>query len=119
MNEQAIGDPRGFDRKREAKREFRSYIWGLSLALAMTLVPFGLVQWSTTLPRFWLLIVIGMFAVAQIVVHFRFFLLIDLSQQKREDLQLILFSTLILLLMGGGTIWIMTNLALRMRGIFY
>jgi cytochrome o ubiquinol oxidase operon protein cyoD len=115
MNERMIDDQRQFDQECEAKRQLRSYIWGISLALAMTLPPFALVYWSA-LPRFWLLVAIGGFAVVQIVVHFRFFLHIDLSKQKREDLQLILFSALILVLMGGGTLWIMANLALRMNG---
>ena len=54
-------------------------------------------------------------ALVQIVVHMRFFLHVDLSRQKREDLQLILFTVLLLALMGGGTIWILTDLAARMH----
>jgi cytochrome o ubiquinol oxidase operon protein cyoD len=115
MNERVIDEQQQPDQAREAQRELRSYLWGISLALATTLPPFALVYWSA-LPRFWLLVAIGGFAVAQIVVHFRFFLHIDLSKQKREDLQLILFSVLILMLMGGGALWIMANLALRMNG---
>ena len=57
---------------------------------------------------------IGAFALVQLVVHLRFFLHIDLSHQKREDLQLILFSVLLLAIMALGTIWIMGNLATRM-----
>lgn len=57
---------------------------------------------------------IAVFALAQIVVHVRFFLHIDLSGQKREDLQLILFTVLLLAIMSGGTIWIMANLYTRM-----
>lgn len=115
MTERALDRRQQPDPQREAKRELRSYMWGIGLALATTLPPFALVYWSA-LSRFWLLVAIGGFAVVQIVVHFRFFLHIDLSKQKREDLQLILFSALILVLMGGGTIWIMANLALRMNG---
>ena len=81
-------------------------------ALLLTLVPFALVHWAG-LPRSALLIVIGAFALVQMVVHFRFFLHIGF-RQKREDLQLILFSTLLLIIMVGGTIWIMFSLAQRM-----
>jgi cytochrome o ubiquinol oxidase operon protein cyoD len=97
------------------KRDFLSYVWGISLALLMTLVPFSLVHWADVamIPRFSLLIIIGVFALVQIVVHFRFFLHISFKE-KREDLQLILFSTLLLIIMVGGTIWIMGNLAQRM-----
>ena len=96
----------------EERRDFRSYAWGIALALLLTLVPFALVHWAGVRP-FPPLIVIGVFAVVQMIVHFRFFLHISFSQ-KREDLQLILFSTLVLIIMVGGTVWIMGSLALRM-----
>jgi cytochrome o ubiquinol oxidase operon protein cyoD len=83
------------------------------LVWLLTLVPFALIHWFKMIPRFQLLIVIGAFALLQMTVHFVFFLHINF-RQKREDLQLILFSTLLLILMVGGTIWIMGNLALRM-----
>lgn len=97
----------------ENARELRSYFIGYGLALILSIVPFALVIWSglglsTTLAT------IAGFALVQIVVHFRFFLHIDLSEQKREDLQLILFSVLLFTLMAGGTIWIMFNLRMRM-----
>ncbi|HEY8229058.1 MAG TPA: hypothetical protein VIG31_01260 [Rhodanobacteraceae bacterium] len=47
------------------------------------------------------------------IVHFRFFLHISFSH-KREDLQLILFSTVLLIIMVAGTIWITASLATRM-----
>ena len=89
-----------------------SYVWGAGLALLLTVVPFALVQWPV-MPRLPVLIVIGVFALLQTVVHFRFFLHIG-WRQKREDLQLILFSALLLIIMVAGTIWIMSSLALRM-----
>lgn len=100
------------ERKQEEYRDFRSYVWGIGLALALTLVPFALVHW-TWIPRFPLLIVIGAFALVQMLVHFHFFLHIGFKQ-KREDLQLIVFSALLLTIMAAGTIWIMASLALRM-----
>jgi cytochrome o ubiquinol oxidase subunit IV len=100
------------ERNQEERRDFRSYVWGIGLALLLTLVPFALVHWID-IPRFPLLIVIGAFALVQMLVHFRFFLHIGFKQ-KREDLQLILFSTLLLTIMVAGTIWIMASLALRM-----
>lgn len=81
--------------------------------MGLTLAAFAPVAWPGLLPREAALWAIGALALVQIVVHFRFFLHIDLSRQKREDLQLILFSTLLLILMAGGTIWIMLNLYAR------
>lgn len=98
---------------KEQARELRSYWIGYGLALALSIVPFALVAWGglTGATTLWM---VGAFALVQIVVHFRFFLHIDLSGQKREDLQLILFSVLLFTLMAGGTIWILYNLHMRM-----
>lgn len=57
-----------------------------------------------------------MFAVIQVICHFRVFLHVNLAREKREDLQLILFSGLLLLIMAGGTVWIIANLAGRLTG---
>lgn len=94
------------------RREFEAYVWGVCLALVLTVVPFALVHFghaaATTV-----YLVIGCLAFVQMVVHFRCFLHIGL-RQKREDLQLILFSAVLLVIMIGGTVWIMSNLAGRM-----
>ncbi|MEO6148448.1 MAG: cytochrome C oxidase subunit IV family protein [Sulfuriferula sp.] len=113
MNEQTHNIENRSETQQEERREFRSYVWGIGLALLLTLVPFALVHW-TAMPRFSLLIVIGVLALIQMVVHFRFFLHIGL-RQKREDFQLILFSVLLLAIMVGGTVWIMASLAMRMH----
>lgn len=94
-------------------RELKSYLIGYGLALVLSIVPFAAVAWGGLAITTTLWIIAG-FALVQIVVHFRFFLHIDLSGQKREDLQLILFSVLLFILMAGGTIWIMVNLHHRM-----
>jgi cytochrome o ubiquinol oxidase operon protein cyoD len=103
------------DRPRGAalrRRELRAYISGVVLALILTLVPFALVHWhAMAAPSVYYLI--GAFALVQIIVHFRCFLHISF-RQKREDLQLILFSTVLLIIIVGGTIWVMFNLAARM-----
>ncbi|CAN7692248.1 cytochrome C oxidase subunit IV family protein [Caballeronia sp. LjRoot29] len=112
MSEQPNLAVDGVDPRQEERREFRSYLWGAGIALLLTLVPFALVHWAD-LPRLPMLIVIGVFALVQILVHFRYFLHISFAH-KREDLQLILFSALLLTIMVAGTIWIMASLALRM-----
>jgi cytochrome o ubiquinol oxidase operon protein cyoD len=98
----------------QAQHEFRSYVIGGILSIALTVLAFTTVLWFD-LARSTTLAIVGIAAVAQIVVQLRYFLHIDLSGQKREDLQLILFSLVLLTLMAGGTIWIMGDLAGRMH----
>lgn len=112
MNEATHDHMESTDRKREERREFHSYVWGAGLALILTLVPFALVVW-TDVARQTLYIVIGALALVQMAVHFRFFLHLGLHR-KREDLHLILFSALLLVILVAGTIWIMANLSTRM-----
>lgn len=100
--------------EQEYKRELHTYITGYVLALALTLVPFGLV-YTSALPARGLALAIGGFALVQAIVHFRCFLHIDPPRQNVDDLYLILFSGLLLLFMVGGTIWILANLAIRMH----
>jgi cytochrome o ubiquinol oxidase operon protein cyoD len=99
--------------KQQEQREFRSYVWGVGLALLLTVVPFGLVHWRPGMSHISLRLVIGIFALAQMLVHFRFFLHLSFKE-KREDLLLLLFSALLLTIMVAGTIWIMASLAVRM-----
>lgn len=112
MYEQGDNGKNQLELKQQERHDFRSYVWGFGLGLLLTLLPFALVYWPE-IPRSPLLIVIGVFALAQMLVHLRFFLHIGFKQ-KREDLHLILFSALILIIMVAGTIWIMASLALRM-----
>lgn len=101
-------DPAGY------RRELRTYLTGFTLALALTVIPFALILYGV-LGAGVTMAVVGIFAIVQVVVHLRFFMSIDLSERKREDLDLILFSTLVLLIIVLGTVWIMGNLATRMH----
>lgn len=112
MTKQTDGVASPEDAAAQERKEFRSYVVGFSLALLLTLLPFAMVHWRRTSHVF-LFLFIGICALVQIVVHFRFFLHLS-WKDSREDLQLILFSTLLLVIMVAGTLWIMGSLALRM-----
>ena len=96
------------------RRELRTYLIGFGLALVLTVVPFTMIVLGG-MGGGVTLAVVGALAIVQVVVHLRFFMGLDLSERKREDLDLILFSTLVLLIIVLGTVWIMGNLALRMH----
>jgi heme/copper-type cytochrome/quinol oxidase subunit 4 len=89
------------------------YVVGYLAALGLTGGAFAAVRWRLLPPAslFGLVLVLG---AAQMVVHFRFFLHIGLKRSSRHDLQLILFSALIISLMTSGTLVILENLRRRM-----
>ncbi len=93
--------------------EFFTYAIGYVLALLLTAAAFGLVHWRVV-PARWMLAAVFGLALVQMLVHFRFFLHISLKRSARADLQLVLFSTLIVALMVGGTLVILFNLRTRM-----
>lgn len=100
--------------ERERPRdEFRSYVKGIVLAAILTAAAFAIVGWRL-LPREWALISLGALALVQIVVHFRFFLHIDLDKSHRDDLQLVLFTGLVVFLMVAGSVWILWSQHARM-----
>ena len=95
------------------RRELRTYVTGLVLALVLSGAAFALVAWSRW-PSQVQLIAIAALAGVQLVAHFRFFLHVDLRKSHRDDLQLILFTALIVGLMVGGSLWIIFNQNQRM-----
>ena len=97
----------------ERGKETGSYVAGLALSVLLTAAAFAAVA-LTDWPRPAVLWCIAALGVVQALVQLRCFLHIDLSRQKREDLQLILFTVMIVAVLVGGTIWIMASLATRM-----
>jgi cytochrome o ubiquinol oxidase operon protein cyoD len=93
--------------------ETRSCAIGYGLALALTGAAFATVHWPSFASTTTLAIVLGL-ALVQMVVHLRFFLHISLRRSARDDLQLILFSSLIVMLMVSGTLVILFDLRARM-----
>jgi cytochrome o ubiquinol oxidase operon protein cyoD len=91
----------------------RSYLTGLVLALILTAIPFALVA-TNALPKSSTLIVIGIAAVIQILVHLRYFLHLDLKSTPGENLAAIVFAAILIFIMVGGSFWIMFDLNNRM-----
>lgn len=93
--------------------ELVTYVVGYLLALALTIAAFAPVSFHWAPPSTALEIVLAL-AFVQIIVHFRCFLHVTLHGPARDDLLLIVFSTLIILLMVGGTLVVLFNLRTRM-----
>lgn len=94
-------------------RELKSYVLGYVLSLALTAAAFAVVRWPSIGARatFAIVLVLGL---VQMAVQFRCFLHVSLRRSSRHDLQLILFSTVIVALMVSGTLVIIFNLRERM-----
>jgi cytochrome o ubiquinol oxidase operon protein cyoD len=97
----------------EMLKDVRTYLIGYGLALVLSGAAFAAVRWPSFAGSTTLAIVFGL-ALVQMIVHFRFILHIGLARSSRDDLWLILFSTLIITLMVSGTIVLLLNLRARM-----
>jgi len=95
------------------RHDLRGYQTGFALAVILTIVPFALVATGTlsTMAALW---VIGVLGLVQIAVHVRYFLHVDLSPEKREELSLMVFSASLLVVMIAGMLWILFNMNARM-----
>lgn len=96
------------------RRDLRMYLIGFVLAIVLTAASF-FVALGTSLGIGITIALIGVLGLVQILVHLRFFLHIDTSKQKREDLDLILFTSLVAFIIILGTVWILGNLHDRMH----
>ncbi|MEJ2117665.1 MAG: cytochrome o ubiquinol oxidase subunit IV [Alphaproteobacteria bacterium] len=94
----------------------KSYLLGFGLALVLTAIPFGLVA-SNGATRTTTLLIITITAIIQVFVHLRFFLHLDFKTTPRENMLAMIFAVILIVILGGGTLWIMFNLNSRM-GMF-
>jgi cytochrome o ubiquinol oxidase operon protein cyoD len=91
----------------------KSYATGFVLAVILTVIPFGLVATHALEPAA-TLAAIAVLALVQVAVHLRFFLHLDLRTAPRENLLALGFAALVILIMIGGSLWIMLDLHTRM-----
>ena len=91
----------------------RPYLVGVALASVLTAIPFGLVA-ARALRPIQISVVIGAAAIAQVVVHLRYFLHLDLKPLSQNKLIALCFAAVVLLILVGGILWIMFDLNYRM-----
>ena len=91
----------------------KAYLTGLALALLLTAIPFALVGFEL-LPRTPALVAVAVMAVVQMLVHLRYFLHLDLTYTPRENLLALCFAGILIVIMIGGSLWIMFDLYHRM-----
>jgi len=98
---------------RELTHGVRTYLIGLALAVLLTALSFWLptttLVWGPGIP-----VALIVFAIAQMGVHLVFFLHITTSPDNTNNVLALAFGVLIVLLVIGGSIWIMANMNYNM-----
>jgi len=89
----------------------KSYLVGFLLAIALTLVPFGLVMSHAPIGT---PLIVAVFALAQISVHIVYFLHVNRSEEQRWNLTALVFTAIVVCIILGGSLWIMHNLYVNM-----
>jgi cytochrome o ubiquinol oxidase subunit IV len=92
---------------------FRGYLLGLALATLLTAASFVLPTtdflWAPGIP-----VALIVFAIAQMGVHLVFFLHITTSPDNTNNVLALAFGVMIVILVIGGSLWIMANLDANM-----
>ena len=96
-----------------SRGSIKSYATGFVLAVVLTVIPFGLVIYGGLSRPAVIDVIIGA-AVVQVLVHLHYFLHVNASSKARWNILALLFTTLIMTLIVGGSIWIMSHLHYRL-----
>lgn len=97
----------------ESSPTIRSYVIGFVLAVVLSAIPFWLVA-THALPPQRTLLIIGVAAVLQVLVHLHFFLHLNFTTTPMENLLALVFTGILIFIMVGGSFWIMFDLHSRM-----
>jgi cytochrome o ubiquinol oxidase operon protein cyoD len=88
---------------------FRSYLLGFALSVLLTVISFALpasnLVWAPGIP-----VALIVFAIAQMGVHLVFFLHITTAPDNTNNAMALAFGVLIVVLVIGGSLWIMANM---------
>ncbi len=91
----------------------KSYLTGFFLSIVLTLIPFILVMDGSASYDIILSTVVAL-AILQIIVHFIYFLHMNGSSEERWNLISLIFSILLIVIVVGGSLWIMHHLDVNM-----
>lgn len=100
----------------EAPPKLTGYLTGFTLALLLTLLAFGCVILGSQaeIPRWQIISGVSALALVQILVHLHYFLHLGFGAGQKLRVIALLFSLLIVVIMVGGTLWIMHDLNAQM-----
>lgn len=90
------------------------YVTGFILAVILTVIPFGLVMGNVIENRFTAVMVLGLFAVVQVVVHMYFFLHMNGKMQGGWTMMSTIFAVIFVAITLAGTLWVMFHMNTNM-----
>lgn len=96
-----------------SQKTLSSYLLGFTLCVVLTILSFSLVQWKWLTGNL-LFVALAVLALAQLLVQSVCFLRLNNSAEGRWKLLPFLFTMIILLVLVGGSLWIMYNLNYNM-----
>lgn len=91
----------------------KSYLVGFILSVILTVIPFYMVMTEAASSGV-LVTTIAILAVVQIIVQIVYFLHMNTSSEQRWNLTALVFTLLIIIIVVGGSIWIMHELNINM-----
>ncbi len=90
------------------------YVTGFILAVILTVIPFWLVMGDVIQDRSTAVMVLGLFAVAQVVVHMYFFLHMNGKIQGGWTMMSTIFAVVFVAITLAGTLWVMFHMNTNM-----
>jgi cytochrome o ubiquinol oxidase operon protein cyoD len=102
------------DRDHAAHGTLRDYLWGFSLSVVLTVVPFWLVMSGTIPDKTVTAIVIAGFAAMQVIVHMIFFLHMNARSEGGWNLLALIFTVVVVVISLSGSLWVMYHLNTNM-----
>jgi len=91
----------------------KSYLIGFVMAVVLTVIPFAIVM-NHTFSTGVTVAIISIMAAVQMLVHIVYFLHMDRSPEQRSNVQVGLFSVLIIGIVVVGSLWVMHNMNINM-----
>jgi cytochrome o ubiquinol oxidase subunit IV len=100
----------------ETSESIPGYLIGLGLATLLTIVSFVVARttlvWEPSIP-----VALAVLAIAQMGVHLVFFIHITTGPDNTNNVMALAFGVLIVLLVMGGSLWIMSNMNRNMTAM--
>ena len=93
---------------------FSGYMWGFVLSIILTAIPFWLVMTDLITNRPTAVMVLGGFAVVQVLVHMVFFLHMNGKIEGGWTMLSTLFTVIVLAIAIAGTLWVMFHMNTNM-----